>query len=211
MNVAIPSRASVVALLLCGNTTHIKTIHQISHGYTTPNQATPHRSLPKHHTPNQLRHKEQNKEGPKHLPRCVDQWVVGANVGLALDDVHARTIQPALVEGLRERERVDDGAACSVDEDSGGLHLPEPAGGEDVEDVRLARKRRERDTLDLFDAEFCREGGISAGVGVGGGGGGLTGVEGALEAEGDEAGEGGLGDVAEADEAYSAHGRGGAH
>lgn len=202
-----------------------KAIRHISHGHIhTPHHTRssyPNTTRQTSHAKQDKTRKKNQKKSPNNLPRRVDQRMVEADIRLALDDVHARAVQPALAEGPRERVRVDEGAARGVDEDGGGLHLPEeglvddvvrrgPAGGEDEEDVGLACERLERHALDLFDAEFRGEGGVRAGVGVGGGGGGgPAGVEGALEAEGDEAGEGGLGDAAEADEACGAHGRGG--
>lgn len=149
-------------------------------------------------------------------PWSGNERVIRPHLGLALDDVDPGTIQPPLMEGLRERVRVDEGAPGGVHEHSALLHRPQErlvhdvvrrgsTRGEHEHDVALARELLERHAAQLAHTVLGGERGVRRGVRrrlrV-------RGVETVLEAEGDEAGERRLRDAPEADEACSAFGRG---
>ena len=149
-------------------------------------------------------------------PGSLDEGVVQPDVGLALDDVDPRPVQPSLTQRLRESVRVDERAARGVHEHRGPLHpLKErlvddvvrrgPPRREHEHGVALARELRQLDAAHLAHAELRRECGVRGGVG---GCAPVACVEAAREAEGDEARERRLGDAPEADEACGARGRG---
>ena len=150
-------------------------------------------------------------------PGSLDEGVVQPDVGLALDDIDPRPVQPTLTQRLRECVRVDERAARSVHEHRSLLHPLEerlvddvvrrrPPGREHEHGVALARELRQLDAAHLAHAELRRERGVRGRVG---GSACVACVEAAREAEGDEARERRLRDAPEADEACGARGRGG--
>lgn len=81
----------------------------------------------------------------------LHERVVGADVGLARDDVEARAGEATLLQRGEERIAVDDGAPRRVDDVGGGLHLGKEVGADDAlgrrgeraaqdEEVALARE-----------------------------------------------------------------------
>ena len=144
-------------------------------------------------------------------PWSGNKRVVRPDLGLALDDVDPGTIQPPLMEGLRERVRVDERAPRSVHEHSALLHRAQErlvhdvvrrgsTRGEDEHDVALARELVERHAAHLAHAEARGVRGVLRSVRVRAG---ARGVQDALDAERDETRERRVRDAPEAEEAGS--------